>query len=218
MRIRLRDMGKEGRKEGKNEGRRGEEEREQRASRRVRCGGRFCGGEGDGGDGDGELVAVVAVGSTREAMAGIAHVFRFVGFSSHRYTLPNSVTRPAPSFLADESVYQCATHRSPLWIFGIQHQLWPHFLVKLLRCQMPECHRRCLQCRSLLVCFLGARRDVWDFPVSNAECNMDKTLAVVAEVAVEDGGQHQTLIQQMVDALLVRLDSDHTVLGERTRC
>lgn len=47
---------------------------------------------------------------------------------------------------------------------------------------------------------------------------MDTTLAVIAEVAVEDSGQHQTLIQQMVDALLVRLDSDYTVLGERTRC
>ena len=47
---------------------------------------------------------------------------------------------------------------------------------------------------------------------------IDKRLAVIAEVAVENSGQHQTLIQQMVDALLVRLDSDHTVIGERARC
>jgi hypothetical protein len=48
--------------------------------------------------------------------------------------------------------------------------------------------------------------------------DIDKRLAVIAEVAVEDSGQHQTLIQQMVDALLVRLDPNHTVLGERARC
>jgi hypothetical protein len=62
----------------------------------------FAAVEGDG-VGDGELVAVVAVESTTEAMAGNAHAFRFVAFSSHRYTLPNPVTRPAPSLiLADE--------------------------------------------------------------------------------------------------------------------
>lgn len=47
---------------------------------------------------------------------------------------------------------------------------------------------------------------------------IDRTLAVVAEVAVEDSGQHQTLIQQMVDAFFVCLNSHYTVSGERTRC
>lgn len=36
-------------------------------------------------------------------------------------------------------------------------------------------------------------------------------------MVVEDGGQHQTLVQQGVDPLLVRLNADHTVSGQRTR-
>lgn len=56
----------------------------QRASRRGTVGGAIFGRGGrEGAVGDGELVAVVAAESTREAMAGIAQVFRFVAFSSH---------------------------------------------------------------------------------------------------------------------------------------
>lgn len=54
-------------------------------------------------------------------------------------------------------------------------------------------------------------------PVSTVEHN-NATLTVIAEVAVQDGGQHQTLVQEMVNPPLVRLDADHTVLGKRTRC
>lgn len=50
------------------------------------------------------------------------------------------------------------------------------------------------------------------------ESTTDRTLAVIAEVAVENSGQHQTLVQQMVDALLVCLNAGHTILRERTRC
>ena len=42
------------------------------------------------------------------------------------------------------------------------------------------------------------------------------TPTVIAQVAVEDSGQHQTLVQQVVDVLLIGHDANHTVLGERT--
>lgn len=34
-------------------------------------------------------------------------------------------------------------------------------------------------------------------------------------MAVEDGCQHQGLVQEGVDTLLIRLDSDNAILGER---
>lgn len=114
------------------------------------------------------------------AMAGNVHVFRFVGFSSHRYTAKfgNSVNPVPLRFLADEpgshraqrlptaSYSTPVLHSRSLRLVGIEHQLWPHFLVKFIWRQIPKCHRRRLQCRSLFVCFLGALRDVWNLPVS----------------------------------------------------
>ena len=42
-----------------------------------------------------------------------------------------------------------------------------------------------------------------------------KERTVVAEMAVQDSRQHERLVQQGVDALLVRLDTNNAVLRER---
>lgn len=60
-------------------------------------------------------VAAVAVGRTRErAMAGNAHVFRLVGFSSHRYTskFGNSVNPVPPHGRAQQHSVLYGTTRS----------------------------------------------------------------------------------------------------------
>lgn len=41
------------------------------------------------------------------------------------------------------------------------------------------------------------------------------TPTIITQVAVQDGGQHQGLVQQGVDPLFVGLDPNNTVLGER---
>ena len=103
-------------------------------------------------------------GGQERAMAGNAQGFRFVGFSSHRYTAKfgNSVS-PVSSWRTSRlpAASHSTTHYTlALGLVRIQHQLWPHFLVKLLRRQIPQCHRRRLQRRALLVCLLGALCDI----------------------------------------------------------
>lgn len=41
------------------------------------------------------------------------------------------------------------------------------------------------------------------------------SLTVVAKMAVQDGSQHEGLVEELVDALLVGLNADDAVLGER---
>lgn len=41
-----------------------------------------------------------------------------------------------------------------------------------------------------------------------------RTRTVVAQVAVQNRRKHERLVEQRVNALLVRLDSDNAVLGE----
>lgn len=179
------DEGSDGRKKN-----RGVQKREEKSSERVvrasvalggrrgdggRCRGRFCGLQRARG-----LLGTASscCGGCREHKGGRWRELRtyFVLLDlAHIGTLPNSETRSTPPplrFLADEprshpaqrrpatSYSTPVLHSRSLRLVGIEHQLWPHFLVKLLWRQIPECHRRRLQCRSLFVCLLGAPRDV----------------------------------------------------------
>jgi len=46
-------------------------------------------------------------------------------------------------------------------------------------------------------------------------CRNEQRLTVVSESRVENGGKHERLVEELVDALLVGLDADNAVLSER---
>ena len=49
---------------------------------------------------------------------------------------------------------------------------------------------------------------------SESLCKADCGLTVVSKGRVEDGSKHEGLVEELVDAVLVGLDTDDTVLGE----
>lgn len=51
--------------------------------------------------------------------------------------------------------------------------------------------------------------------VSENKYNQSRT--VIAQVAVQNGCQHQRLVEESLDTFFVSLDADNTVLGERAR-
>ena len=166
------------------------------------------------------------------AMAGIAHVFRFVGFSSHRYTAKfgNSVNPSSFAVLGGRAALTPSATSTSNILF---HTSATQSLSKARRDRASALAALSRQTplasdtrvppsppsMSFPLCVPSWRTSRRLGPAGKQrqrQYNTDGTLAVVAEVAVEDGGQHQTLIQQMVDMRFVCLNSDHTVLGERT--
>ena len=78
------------------------------------------------------------------------------------------------------------------------HELRTHLLVKLFRCQEAKTHSRLLEREALVVRLLRRLGDV-----------------VVAETRVQGCRKHKRLVQQLINALLVRLDAHDTVVRER---
>jgi hypothetical protein len=104
-------------------------------------------------------------------------------------------------------------HNSSL--IRVQHQLRTNLVVELLRRQEPERYRGLLQRRALLVRLLCTFRHVYVASSAMTFKHMFMTvLTVVAKVAVQNGGEHERLVQELVDAGLIRLNANNAVLRE----
>lgn len=84
-----------------------------------------------------------------------------------------------------------------LSVSGSQHELRPDLVVELFRSELAEGKGGFLEGKALLVSLLGDGSDV-----------------IVTQSAVQAGSQHQTLVHNLLNPVLVRLDTDDTVLGE----
>ena len=78
-----------------------------------------------------------------------------------------------------------------------EHVLWPDPLLELLLCEVAEIEGLLLQSRPVLVGRLG---------------NLGRL--VVPDVRVERRHQHQRLVHQLADLLLVGLNTHHAVVSE----
>lgn len=110
-------------------------------------------------------------------------------------------------------------NNSTLRLIRVKHQFRSDFLVEFLGGQEAQRNRSFLQSRALLVRLLCALGNICEFYayVSTHPHSKVYLRTVVAQVAVEDGSQHERLVEDRFDALLVRLDANDAVLGERSR-
>ena len=78
-----------------------------------------------------------------------------------------------------------------------EHKFRPDLLVKFFRCEEAKLDSRVLQCEALLVGLLGSLGDI-----------------VVSQVRVKNGSKHERLVEELADAVLVRLNAHNAILGE----
>ena len=98
----------------------------------------------------------------------------------------------------------------------MEHELRADFLVKLLRSEEAKRNGSLLEGRALLVRLLCTLGDICGARHNNARLYRTReTHTVVAEMAVQDSRQHERLVEERVDALLIRLDTNNAVLRER---
>ena len=107
---------------------------------------------------------------------------------------------------------------SYLRIAGAQHELRANLLVELLRGQEAKRNGSFLESCALLVSLLGAFGNVCT--ARKRPCVGGGTVVrrtVIAEMAVENSSQHEGLMKESVNTLLVRDNTDNTVLREGPR-
>lgn len=98
----------------------------------------------------------------------------------------------------------------------MQHQLWSDFLVEFFRSQESKRNSRLLERCALFVGLLGAFGNIYESGTcleTQLVCR-DARLTVIAHMAIENGGKHQRLMEQGLNALLICLDADNAVLGK----
>lgn len=97
------------------------------------------------------------------------------------------------------------------WV-GAEHELGADELVEGFAVEESELEGRLLERLALGVREFGTLGDV--YADRSVYAVQDERRTVVSERAVEDGREHERLVEELGDAVLVGGDADDTVLGE----